>query len=110
MPLTAYIAGGVGLTGLGAFAALAASAEASKRSLESDCAPFCQHSRIDSVRNRYYLADACLGVGVVSLGVASYLWLTRPSVTREIPASSPPTQISLSSGPDGASMLLSTAF
>jgi hypothetical protein len=34
---------------------------------------------VDGVKTKYVLADTCLAVGLVSVGVATYLFLTRRS-------------------------------
>ena len=73
-----------GLAGLGAlggagFALFAIQGNSQKGDLERSCSPHCQSSQVDSVKTKYVLADTCLAVGLVSVGVATYLFLTRRS-------------------------------
>jgi hypothetical protein len=73
-----------GLAGLGAlggagFALFAIQGNSQKGDLERTCSPHCQSSQVDSVKTKYVLADTFLAVGLVSVGVATYLFLTRPS-------------------------------
>jgi hypothetical protein len=68
-----------GLAGLGAlgaigFAVLDIQGNHRKADLEHSCSPYCQSSQVDEVKTKYLLADTCLAVGLVSLGVASYLF------------------------------------
>ena len=73
-----------GLAGLGAlggagFALFAIQGNSQKGDLERSCSPHCQSSQVDSVKTKYVVADTCLAVGLVSVGVATYLFLTRRS-------------------------------
>jgi hypothetical protein len=43
--------------------------------LRDSCAPSCPEDDVGSVRTKLILADVSLGVGVVSLGVATYLFI-----------------------------------
>jgi hypothetical protein len=70
-----------GLTVLGAlgavgFTVFALQGNSRKGDLEHSCSPFCQASQVDEVKSKYQLADTCLAVGLVSAGVATYLFLT----------------------------------
>lgn len=78
-PLVAYILGGVGVVALGGFAYFALSGESQRSDLESSCKPNCEQSKIDEVDQSFLFADISLGVGVVSLGVATYLLLSGSS-------------------------------
>lgn len=78
---------GVGGLGLSGFAVFAVWGQSQKNHLEESCAPYCGSSQVDEAKTKYIVADACLAVGLVSLGVASYLWLRKPDESAK-PASS----------------------
>ena len=77
--LLAYSLTGAGVLAMSGFVALGAWGYSQKRDLERSCSPFCQPSEVDQVRTKYILADACLATGVLSLGIATYLFLREPS-------------------------------
>ncbi len=68
-----YALAGVGTLGVAGFAVFALLGNSQQGDLERTCSPYCQSSQVDSVKTKYLLADACLGVGLISLGVATYL-------------------------------------
>lgn len=74
-----YGFGGLGVLGVTGFALLGVMGNHALQDRENHCAPTCSDAEVNSVRTKYYLADISLGVGVVSLGVAGYLFLTSPS-------------------------------
>lgn len=65
--------GAAGLTSFGVFAALGYQRE---HDLQASCSPYCSSGSVAGVRTRYVIADSSLGVGLVSLGIATYLYLT----------------------------------
>lgn len=73
-----YGLGGLGVLGIAGFAVLGMVGNSELKDRERTCAPTCNDSDVSSVRTKYLLADVSLGVGVVSLGVASYLFFTTP--------------------------------
>jgi hypothetical protein len=80
VPVVPILLGGVGVVALGAFAYLGLSAKSDLNDLENDaCASTktCTKSDVDYVRTRFALADVALGIGVVSLVAATWLFLTR---------------------------------
>jgi hypothetical protein len=68
--------GGVGVLGLGSFAYFAATGYSAKQQLLDSCAPACSDDQVNRVRYRYIAADSSLGVGIVALGIATYLLLS----------------------------------
>jgi hypothetical protein len=70
-----YGLAGVGVLGVSGFAVFGLWGHSQKNHLEDTCSPFCQSSQVDEVRTKYILADACLAVGLVSLGAAAYYFL-----------------------------------
>jgi hypothetical protein len=77
VPLSAWIAGGVGLVGLASFATFG-TAGVLQRSSEH-CDTGCAGSQKNSVDTKYLVANISLGVGLVGLGVATWLYLARPT-------------------------------
>jgi hypothetical protein len=74
-----YGLAGLGALGVAGFALFGIEGNSQKGDLERSCSPYCQSSQVDSVKTKYLLADTCLAVGLVSAGVATYLFLTRHS-------------------------------
>jgi hypothetical protein len=74
-----YGLAGIGALGVAGFALFGIEGNSQKGELEGSCSPYCHSSQVDSVRTKYLLADTCLAVGLVSAGVATYLFLTRHS-------------------------------
>jgi hypothetical protein len=69
---------GVGLVGVAGFVWLGLRARSGESVLKR-CDPECSDGRVDSVGKRYLLSNVSLGVGVASLGVATYLLLSGGS-------------------------------
>jgi hypothetical protein len=98
------IFGGVGVLGLAGFTIFALSGNSEKSDLEAPvsaggCAPNCTSEQVDSVRQKYLLADISLGVGLVSLGLATYFFLTagdKPS-----PQADTAVQVDVAPAPGG---------
>jgi hypothetical protein len=72
-----YAVTGVGALGVAGFAVLGLLGNQQKTELERSCAPHCEASQVAGVRTKYLMADLSLGAGLVSLGLASYLYLSR---------------------------------
>ena len=89
----ALVVGGIGVVALGSFAIFGLGGKSDVSDLESTCKPHCTESQVNSARTKLIIADISLGVGVVALGVATYLILTRPKIDAEMKtghASAPP--------------------
>jgi hypothetical protein len=80
----ALVVGGIGVVALGSFAIFGLGGKSDVSDLESTCKPHCTESQVNSARTKLIIADISLGVGIVALGVATYLILTRPKVDAEI--------------------------
>jgi hypothetical protein len=74
-----YVMAGVGAVGLGGFAFFALSGKSDQNGLACADSKTCTDSDLDPIKKKYLYADISLGVGVVSLGVATYLLLSKPS-------------------------------
>jgi hypothetical protein len=83
VPWGVYALGGLGLAAGAGFATFALLGTSGKSDLEK-CKPDCTEDRISDVHQKYVIADVCLGVTVVALVVAGYLYFTRPSVSARI--------------------------
>jgi hypothetical protein len=86
---SAWIAGGVGLAGLTAFAILSGAGLSQEASLKRSCAPSCSDADLRSVQTKYLLADISLGVGITWFLVSGYLLLTGgPDSPKDVHVSS----------------------
>jgi hypothetical protein len=74
-----YGMAGLAVLGAAGFALFAVEGSNQKGELERSCSPYCRASQVDDVKTKYVIADTCLAVGIVSAGVATYLFLTRHS-------------------------------
>lgn len=87
-PTSAWIFGGVGVASLATFGALAIHGMQRRSDLEKECFGSCDQSRIDSVKTELAIADVALGAGIVSVGIATVLFLTSGS-SEKTPAPAP---------------------
>jgi hypothetical protein len=76
---------GVGVVGAGAFATLGAIGFAKHASLRSVCARYCTDDQVRPIRVDYAVGDVSLAVSLVSFGVATVLFLTRPASPSTLP-------------------------
>lgn len=70
---------GVGAASLGAGVGFSAWGHSSENHLRAICAPNCTGAEVQPVRTKYLIGDLSLGVGLVSLSVAAYLFLSSPA-------------------------------
>jgi hypothetical protein len=75
-PVLGFVVGGLGLLALGSFAYFGLTSKSDLGALRSECAPFCDQSKLDDVKSRMLIADVSLGVGIVALGVAVVIFAT----------------------------------
>ena len=78
-----FVLGGVGVVALGSFAIFGLGGKSDVSDLQA-CKPHCAQSDVDSARKKLIIADISLGIGIVALGVATYLLVTRPKVDAEV--------------------------
>lgn len=71
-----WVLGGVGVAALGSFSYFALTGKSQENDLESRCAPRCKQSEADSLHQKYLFADISLGVALVSLGAATYFFMS----------------------------------
>jgi hypothetical protein len=79
VPTLAYVLGGSGLLATAVGGYFQASGM-SKRSDLGECAPRCTQADVDDARNTLWAGNIVLGAGVLALGAALYVYLTRPAV------------------------------
>lgn len=73
----AYIIGGAGILGLGAWGAFAWDGRRRQGDLET-CAPRCtDRSEVDAMRRSYLVADILLGLSAAAVGTSAYLLITN---------------------------------
>jgi hypothetical protein len=75
----ALVVGGIGVVAIGTFAFFGLTGNSAVSDLKK-CKPNCTTSEVSETRTKLIIADISLGVGVVALGVATYLLVTRPRV------------------------------
>lgn len=74
-PVLAWVFGGIGIAGIGAFTGLAISGSSEKDRLRGVCSPNCTDNDVGSLKGQYIAADISLGIGIVALGLATYFFL-----------------------------------
>jgi hypothetical protein len=77
VPVGTWVFGGIGVVGLGMFGTFAILGSNEKSRVQGLCSPGCTDAEVAGARNDYLVADIALGVGIVSLGIATYLLLTN---------------------------------
>lgn len=95
VPTLSYVLYGVGVAALGTGAYLGIDARSEVSDLRKTCAPSCSLSDVDHLRTQLMLADIALGVGVVSVGAATWLLLSD--------GDDEPGPLSIGAGPGGLS-------
>lgn len=79
------VVGGIGVAALASFASFGIGGKSAVDDLQK-CKPYCNEDDVDSARTKLILADISLGVGVVALGVAAYMFFTRPKADAKVQA------------------------
>lgn len=81
VPTLVYVLGGVGLVALGTSAFFEAKGLGQRSDLDAKgCKPACSQSDVDSAKKSILIGDILLGAGVVSVGLATVFYFTRPGV------------------------------
>ena len=79
LPASFWILGAVGVAGLAAFSVLGLVGKGEQDEIEQACRRSCTDDRVDPMYRYYLAADVALGVGIVALGVATWVGLTHGS-------------------------------
>jgi hypothetical protein len=86
LPWTLLAVGAAGLvTGVG----LDLWARTDEQRLADSCSPDCSDAQLRPVRNKYFVGDLSAGIGLASISVAAYLFLTRPPLQASVRAPLP---------------------
>jgi hypothetical protein len=101
-----YGLAGVGALGIAGFTLFGILGNNQKGDLERSCSPHCQSSQVDSVKTKYLIADTCLGVGLISLGVATYLFVRNHGESSRIGDRDHSTSIGFAPRASGAGGLI----
>ena len=89
-PIVAYALGGLGVVALGGAGFFWLSSQSDTSELDdSGCEPRCKQSDVDSIKQKRLIGDVLLGVGVVSIGVAGYLYVSHESSKKKTAARAP---------------------
>jgi hypothetical protein len=78
--LLSPVLGAAGLAAVGVGSYLAISGSSQLADLRNTCAPHCEQADVDRLNLRYRIAAGVIGVGVVAIGVAVFLYVTRPTM------------------------------
>lgn len=84
VPVASWVLGGVGVVGIGGFAALWTVGMSEVSSLRESCAPYCSDAAIDDARTPLNVARVSLGVGAVALLSAAIVYLVSSPSTSSI--------------------------
>jgi hypothetical protein len=84
VPMSAWLVGGVGAVALVGFATFATLGVMDRAT--NHCDTGCPADQKSAVDTKFVIADVSLGVGVVALAVAAWLYLSRPTVERSVGA------------------------
>jgi hypothetical protein len=78
-PVLAYVFAGAGLVALGSFAYFGLKGRSEASDLAEGCGATktCTEAQVDPVRTKLLVADVSLGIGLVSLGVATWLFFAH---------------------------------
>jgi hypothetical protein len=97
-PLAIALAG-VGVLGAAGFAYFGITAKSDLDNLRQTCAPNCAKSDLDAVKQKAAIADISLGVGVVALGAAAWVFFANGGTS---PAPTPAAVLDVRPTPGGA--------
>jgi len=80
IPTGAIVFGSVGVAAMGSFAYFGITGRRDAAELEDLCGynKTCTEAQVSPVRTKLLVADISLGIGIISLGAAAYVFFTRP--------------------------------
>ena len=74
--LAPWLLGGLGVAGITGFAVFGLSGRSQEAALRRDCLPHCSERELGALHAKFLIADVSLGVGLASLAVSSYWFLS----------------------------------
>jgi hypothetical protein len=112
VPVSTYIFGGIAAAGAVSATIFGIAGLGDYSDKKDNCAPACSDDDVSGVKTKLLLADISGGVAIVSAGIATYLYLTRPVVYEDALDSKPESGSSFSVvvGSNEVSLGLSGAF
>jgi len=81
VPVAAFVLAGVGVLGAAGFATFGLLGTSKRHELDA-CKPHCASADVGTMMHEFAVADVSLAVGIVSLGAATWIYLTRPAVSK----------------------------
>jgi hypothetical protein len=114
-PASVWVFGGIGVASLATFGALAFHGMQRRSDLETECFGSCDQARIDSIKSELAVADVALGIGVVSLGISTVIFLTsgsseKPSTAAKAIPTARAVSVGVAPQRNGAALGLSGRF
>jgi hypothetical protein len=102
-----YVFAGAGVLALGSFAYFGINGRSEASDLAAGCGATksCSQAQVDPVKKKLLLADISLGIGLVSLGIAAWMF-----VTQEKAAPKDNTTVQVGAAPGGGSVQLRWRF
>jgi len=85
VPALTWVLGGVALASLGTALAFDVAQALDYNHLHDTCAGHCPPDQVDHVATERWIAAGAAGLGAVSLGIAAYVYFTRPAAARPPP-------------------------
>ncbi len=80
-PTAAYVLAGTGVVAFGLFATFGILGRTERSDLEDTCHTACNPKLVSPIRAKLIAADVSLGVGVITAGIATYLFISAPPKT-----------------------------
>lgn len=112
IPAGFWILSGVGLAGVASFSYFGWTAKHDVDDMRATCAPTCEDGRVADARRDATIANVSLGVGVIALGTATYLLLSRgeENPTTEAWRGAGALAVSMIPSQRGASVAIASSF
>ena len=103
------VVGGIGVLALANFALFGLMGKSDVDKLQN-CKPNCAESDVDSARTKLIIADISLGVGVIGVGVAAFLYFTRPKIETKVQTGTSSLRLTGGPVPGGATAGIGGSF
>jgi hypothetical protein len=104
IPVASIVLGGVGVVALTSMTYFWVSGRSAFSELEATCSPMCNPATVDPVRAKLVVGDVSMGIALVSLGLGTWFFLSRPS------AASPAPTVGVAPTPHGGVAALKLVF